>query len=55
MTKPGSEDFDDFEFIETPAAPIPIAPAEDYGVRTTTASASTLVYSITCLTDVCVF
>lgn len=38
MTKSASEISDDFEFIETPAAPTPVAPTEDYGVRTTTAS-----------------
>lgn len=38
MPKSGSEVSEDFEFIETPAAPTPVAPAEDYGVRTTTVS-----------------
>ncbi len=33
-----SEVSDDFEFIETPAAPSPVPPPEDYGVRTTTVS-----------------
>ncbi|KAL9076744.1 MAG: hypothetical protein Q9161_000729 [Pseudevernia consocians] len=36
MPKSGSEVSDDFEFIETPAAPSPVPPPEDYGVRTTT-------------------
>ena len=36
MPKSGSEVSDDFEFIETPAAPTPVPPPEDYGVRTTT-------------------
>ena len=36
MPQSGSEVSDDFEFIETPAAPSPIPPPEDYGVRTTT-------------------
>ena len=40
MPKSGSEVSDDFEFIETPAAPNPVAPPEDYGVRTTTVSTS---------------
>ena len=35
MAKPRSEASDDFEFIETPAAPTPVPPAENYGVRTT--------------------
>ena len=38
MPKSGSEVSEDFEFIETPAAPSPVPPAEDYGVRTTTVS-----------------
>ena len=36
MPKSGSEVSDDFEFIETPAAPSPVPLPEDYGVRTTT-------------------
>lgn len=40
MSKSGSEVSDDFEFIETPAAPNPVPPPEDYGVRTTTVSTS---------------
>ena len=32
----GSEVSDEFEYIETPAAPSPIPPQDDYGVRTTT-------------------
>ena len=35
MAKSQSESSDDFEFIETPAAPTPQPPAEDCGVRTT--------------------
>lgn len=35
----GSEASDEFEFVETPAAPTPTPPAEDYGVRTTAVSA----------------
>lgn len=38
MPTSGSEVSDDFEFIETPAAPTPVPPLEDYGVRTTTVS-----------------
>lgn len=38
MPKSGSEVSDDFEFIETPAAPTSVPPPEDYGVRTTTVS-----------------
>lgn len=38
MPKSGSEVSDDFEFIETPAAPTPVPPHEDYGVRTTAVS-----------------
>jgi len=38
MPEFGSEVSDDFEFIETPAAPTPVPPPEDYGVRTTTVS-----------------
>lgn len=38
MPKSGSEVSDDFEFIETPAAPASVPPPEDYGVRTTTVS-----------------
>lgn len=38
MPASGSEVSDDFEFIETPAAPTPVPPQEDYGVRTTTVS-----------------
>ncbi|KAI4253995.1 MAG: hypothetical protein L6R42_007360 [Xanthoria sp. 1 TBL-2021] len=30
-----SESSDDFEYVETPAAPTPVPPAEDFGVRTT--------------------
>ncbi|KAK4696612.1 sphingolipid C9-methyltransferase, partial [Lecanoromycetidae sp. Uapishka_2] len=33
---PKSEVSEDFEFVETPAAPTPVPPPEDYGVRTTT-------------------
>ena len=40
MPNSGSEVSDDFEFIETPAAPTPAPPPEDYGVRTTTVSAN---------------
>ncbi|KAG7007193.1 GMC oxidoreductase [Physcia stellaris] len=36
MSQAVSDTSDDFEFIETPAAPTPIPPPEDYGVRTTT-------------------
>ena len=35
MSKARSESSEDFEFIETPAAPTPIPPVEDCGVRTT--------------------
>jgi hypothetical protein len=35
MSKSVSESSEDFEFIETPAAPTPVPPAENYGVRTT--------------------
>jgi hypothetical protein len=35
MSKTHSEVSDDFEFIETPAAPTPTPPVEDCGVRTT--------------------
>ncbi|KAL8717063.1 MAG: hypothetical protein Q9225_005661 [Loekoesia sp. 1 TL-2023] len=35
MSKSMSESSDDFEYVETPAAPTPVPPAEDYGVRTT--------------------
>ncbi|MCJ1377389.1 Sphingolipid C9-methyltransferase 2 [Xylographa soralifera] len=35
MSKSVSEASEDFEFIETPAAPTPAPVAEDYGVRTT--------------------
>ena len=38
MPKSGSEVSDDFEFIETPAAPTSVPPPEDYGVRTTAVS-----------------
>ena len=38
MSKPVSEASEDFEFIETPAAPTPASPAEDYGVRMTSVS-----------------
>lgn len=38
MAKSSSESSDDFEFIETPAAPTPVPPAEDCGVRTTSVS-----------------
>ncbi|KAI9818208.1 MAG: Sphingolipid C9-methyltransferase 2 [Pycnora praestabilis] len=35
MSEARSTSSDDFEFIETPAAPSPAPPAENYGVRTT--------------------
>ena len=38
MSQSMSDVSDDFEFIETPAAPTPVPPPEDYGVRTTTVS-----------------
>jgi hypothetical protein len=38
MAKAHSESSDDFEFIETPAAPTPQPPAENCGVRTTSVS-----------------
>ena len=38
MSKSTSEASDDFEFIETPAAPTPTPPAHDFGVRTTSVS-----------------
>lgn len=46
MPQSGSEVSDDFEFIETPAAPTPVPPPEDYGVRTTTVSRHYLSNSI---------
>ncbi|MCJ1408604.1 Sphingolipid C9-methyltransferase 2 [Ptychographa xylographoides] len=36
MSKSVSDTSEDFEFIETPAAPTPVPPPEHYGVRTTT-------------------
>ena len=44
MPNSGSEVSDDFEFIETPAAPSPIPPPEDYGVRTTAVGFSQELY-----------
>jgi hypothetical protein len=38
MSKTHSETSEDFEFIETPAAPTPVPPVEDCGVRTTSVS-----------------
>ena len=38
MSRSVSDVSDDFEYIETPAAPTPVPPPEDYGVRTTTVS-----------------
>ena len=38
MSHSVSDVSDDFEFIDTPAAPTPIPPPEAYGVRTTTVS-----------------
>jgi hypothetical protein len=38
MPKSRSESSEDFEFIETPAAPTPVPPVEDCGVRTTSVS-----------------
>jgi hypothetical protein len=38
MSKSHSEASEDFEFIETPAAPTPVSPVEDCGVRTTSVS-----------------
>jgi hypothetical protein len=35
MSNSHSESSEDFEFIETPAAPTPVPPVEDCGVRTT--------------------
>ena len=35
MSESRSESSEDFEFIETPAAPTPVSPVEDCGVRTT--------------------
>ncbi len=35
MSKAVSESSEDFEYVETPAAPTPEPPAEDFGVRTT--------------------
>ncbi|KAL8703788.1 MAG: hypothetical protein Q9201_003028 [Fulgogasparrea decipioides] len=35
MSKSLSDSSSDFEYVETPAAPTPAPPAEDYGVRTT--------------------
>ncbi|MCJ1309929.1 Sphingolipid C9-methyltransferase 2 [Agyrium rufum] len=35
MSKPSSETSEEFEFIDTPAAPTPQPPPEDFGVRTT--------------------
>ncbi|CAF9926106.1 MAG: Sphingolipid C9-methyltransferase 2 [Heterodermia speciosa] len=36
MSQAVSDTSDDFEYIETPAAPTPLPPPEDYGVRSTT-------------------
>ncbi len=38
MSKSGSDISDEFEFIETPRAPTPVPPPENYGVRTTEVS-----------------
>ena len=38
MSKSVSEASDEFEFVETPAAPTPTPVAENYGVRTTSVS-----------------
>lgn len=38
MSKSHSEASEDFEFIETPAAPTPVPPVEDCGVYTTSVS-----------------
>lgn len=40
MSKSVSEASDDFEYIETPAAPTPTPPVQDYGVKTTTVSSN---------------
>lgn len=47
MTKPASESSEDFEYIETPAAPTPVPPTENYGVRTTTVSLQTTELRLT--------
>jgi len=39
MSNSASNSSDDFEYIETPAAPTSAPPQEGYGVRTTTVSA----------------
>lgn len=38
MSKSNSDSSDDFEYVETPAAPTPVPPAEDFGVKTTAVS-----------------
>jgi hypothetical protein len=38
MSKTHSDTSEDFEFIETPPAPMPVPPVEDCGVRTTSVS-----------------
>jgi sphingolipid C9-methyltransferase len=38
MSKSASETSEEFEFIETPRAPTPVPPEENYGVRTTSVS-----------------
>lgn len=35
MSKSVSESSEDFEYVETSAAPTPVPPVEDFGVRTT--------------------
>jgi hypothetical protein len=47
MAKSQSESSEDFEYIETPAAPTPTPPAVDCGVRTTQARQLTRWLSIT--------
>ena len=55
MSKSGSEVSEDFEFIETPAAPTPTPPAENYGVRTTTVSSCLypVVSELACTIGLC--
>jgi sphingolipid C9-methyltransferase len=42
MSKTHSDTSEDFEFIETPAAPTPVPPVEACGVRTTSVSGEIL-------------
>lgn len=40
MSKSMSESSEDFEYVETPAAPTSVSPTEDFGVRTTAVNIS---------------